>query len=221
MLSVLVEPIDRDIKTMIDTTLSKAAQLSEFVDFVLESELAAKLIDEKILGHAVTVKSWVDGVLDAGEKAINLHSKIVFEFGLVNQVLQFIGEELQKNSPVGSGRDKHPGLYKSSHILFADGIEVPIDDRIPIDAQEYTFVNTLPYSIKIEQGQSSQADSGVYEVTAFLARSKFGNVAKIAFVDYVGVFGVMAQSPNATYGNYTRLQHNKSVNRYPAIRVTL
>lgn len=220
MITAKVDPIDRDIRTMIDDTLSVAAQISQFAEFAIESELAALLIDETILDRIVTVKKWVDGVLDASEYAVKLHGTIVYEFGLGIDVIEFIGEELQKNSPVGSGFDKHPGLYKSSHVLFADGIEVAHGARIP-QASEYTFVNTLPYSIKIESGQSSQAPSGVYELTAFQAQQKYGNIAKIQFIDYVGVFGVMAQSPNATYGRHTRLQHNKAVNRYPAIRVTM
>lgn len=219
MLSVKVDPIDRDIKVMIDNTLSKAAQISEFVDFALESKLAAKLVDERILQHAVTVKGWVDGVLDASERAVKLYGTIVYEFGLVNEVLQYIGEELYKHSPIGSGADKHPGLYKGAHVLFADGVEVPINERIP-EAREYLFVNPLPYARKIEDGQSRQADSGVYEITAHQAQQRFGNVAKIAFVDYAGIFSGLTETYELR-GHKTRLQHNKSVNRFPAIRVSV
>jgi hypothetical protein len=218
-IAVKVDPIDRDIKAFIDDTLSTAAQISELVDFALESKLAAQLIDEQILEHAVTVKSWIDGVLDAGEQAIKLHSVIVYEFGLVTDVLQFIYDELQKHSPIGSGRDLHPGLYQSSHILFADGIEIPVTDRIP-EAREYVFVNTLPYSTKIESGQSSQAPQGVYELVAFQAQARFGNVAKISFIDYLGVFSGTTES-YALRGHSTKLQHNKSTNRHPAIRVAV
>lgn len=219
MLTVKVDPIDRDLKVMIDNTLSKAAQISEFVDYALESKIAAKLVDERILERVVEVKSWVDGVLDASERAVKWYGTIVYEFGLVNEVLQFIGEELYKHSPVGTGADKHPGLYKAAHVLFADGVEVPINERIP-EAREYVFVNPLPYSRKIESGQSSQAASGVYEVTAMLAKQRFGNIAKVSFIDYVGVFSGLTETYEFR-GNKTRLQHNKAVNRYPAIRVNV
>lgn len=214
MLTARIEPIDRDIKLMVDNTLSVASQISQFADFAIESELATLLVDEDVLDTIVNVKKWVDGVLDASEYAVTLGGTIVYEFQILNDVLLFIGEELQKMSPVRTGR------YQQSHILFADGIEVPIDQNIP-EASEYTFVSTLPYSRKIESGESQQAPSGVYEVTAFQASSKFGNVAKIVFDDYVGVFGVMSEAKNAKYGRHTTLQHNKSTNRYPAIRVTI
>ena len=219
MLNVRVDPIDRDIKAMIDNSLSKAAQISEFVDFALESKLAAKLIDERILERVIEVKSWVDGVLDASERAVKWHGIIVYEFGLVSEVLQFIGEELYKHSPIGTGPDKHPGLYKASHVLFADGVEVPIDAKIP-EAREYIFVNPLPYTLKIERGQSSQAASGVYEVTAFQAQQRFGNIAKVSFIDYMGVFSGLTETYEFR-GHKTRLHHNKSVNRFPAIRVSV
>lgn len=217
MISVKVAPIDRDIKARIDKTLSVAGQISEFVDFALESKIAAQLLDERILEHAVTVKTWVDGILDASERAVKLYGTIVYEFGLVNDTLKFIGEELQKHSPVGTGSDKHPGLYKGSHVIFADGVEVSLGDRIP-EAREYIFVNTLPYSGKIEHGQSSQAPQGVYELVAFMANARFGNVAKIQFIDYVGVFSGWTETYSLR-GHQTKLQHNKSTNRYPAIRV--
>lgn len=219
MLSIKIEPIDREIKAMIDDTLSVSAQISEFVDFALESKVAAQLVDERILGHAVTIKQWVDGVLGAAEKTVEIYGTIVYEFGLVNEVLQFIGEELQKNSPVGAGADKHPGLYKSSHVLFADGVQVPIDNRIP-ESREYTFVSTLPYSRKIEKGFSSQSPSGVYEITAFQARARFGNVARIEFDEYIGVVTGLTENYELR-GNATRVQHNKSMNRFPAIRVSV
>lgn len=222
--SFKIEPIDRDIKTIIDETLSVAGQISEFVDFALESKLAAQLIDERILEHAVTVKTWVDGVLDASERAVKLYGTIVYEFGIVNEALKFIGEELQKHSPVGTGSDKHPGLYKGSHVIFADGVEIAIGDRIP-EAREYIFVNTLPYSGKIEgragrRPQSAQAPQGVYELVSFQAAARFGNIAKIQFIDYVGVFSGLTETYELR-GHQTKLQHNKATNRYPAIKVTI
>lgn len=219
MITAQIEPIDRDIAAMIDRTLSVSAQISEFVDFALESKAAAQLIDEKILGHAVTVKQWVDGVLGAAEQAVEIYGTIVYEFGLVNEVLQFIGEELQKHSPIGSGLDQHPGLYQLSHILFADGVQVPIDNKIP-EAREYTFVNTLPYSRKIEAGYSSQAPNGVYEVVAWMARQRFGNVAKITYDEYIGVVTGVTEHYNLR-GNATKVRHNKAMNRFPAIRVAV
>ena len=201
-----------DYSSWIDKTLSVAGQVSEFIDYALETETAAKLIDERILNRIVDVKTYVDGKLDTLEKVKSLADVIIFEFLVDNDVLTFISSQLDMHSPVKTGR------YKSGHVLFADGIQADILN--PPQAKEYLFINTEPYSIKIETGESSMAPNGVYELTAHEAQVKYPD-SKIEFVDYVGVFGVMAQTPNGTYGRRTTLNMNKSTNRYPAIRVTM
>jgi hypothetical protein len=218
--TVKVEPIDRDIELMLSDMLSPQAQSNALAEFAIASLKDVEAENNSVSGSQLDYLTFVDGVEGADEFSVQPDGTIVYEFQLVSEVLSFISQQLDMNSPVGSGYDSHPGLYKSSHVVFADGIEVATGVNIPV-AQQYTFVNTLPYSIKIEKGESSQAPNGVYEVTANQASSKYGNIAKIAFIDYVGVFGVMAEASSATYGRKTRLQHNKSVNRFPAISVSL
>jgi hypothetical protein len=207
-----------DFSTLLDQTLSEEAQAKQVADFAIQSEATALLVDLAIAG-SVVVKRWVDGVFGASEYGVKVPGEIFYEFEFAEDVLKFIADELKKTSPVGSGADKHPGLYKQSHVLFADGIELP-SGSIPLPAHEYIFVNPLPYSRKIEAGQSSQAPSGVYEATAFLAQSRFGNVAKIMFFDYIGTFNSKTET-HPLRGFNTKLQHNKSENRYPAIKVNL
>jgi hypothetical protein len=214
MLAVKFEPIDRDIELLISDLLSSKAQSKYLADFAIESAANAEESNAAVLGSQVDYTTFVDGIEDASEFDVRPDGTIVYEFNLINETLAYIGQQLEMNSPVLTGR------YKASHTLFADGIEVSQGVNIPA-ATVYTFVSTLPYSRKIEQGESQQAPSGVYEVTANQAQSKFGNVAKINFVDYVGVYGVAAQSPNAKYGRHSTLQHNKAVNRFPAIQVQL
>lgn len=218
MITVKVEPIDRDVKLLIDQTLSQDAQERMFAEFAIASERDTQSLDEQILGHSVMVNRYVDGALGASEYAAHINSVIVYEFPLLTELLQFIGEELQKDSPVGSTGDKHPGQYRSSHVLFADGVIVPINNDIP-NATEYIFVNTLPYSRKIEGSgnrapESPQASSGVYEVTANEARKRFSNIGHIQFIDHVGVVNGSAQKQG-------KRAHNVSANRFPAIQVTV
>lgn len=217
--------MDADFQLLIDDTLSEAAQVSQYIKFALEAVREAQRYDEQILNRAVEYKTYVDGALSAIENVRSLSDTIEFEFSVTEDIVGFILDELQKLSPVGSGTDPHPGQYKSSHILFADGILVE-DPTKPPQAHEYTFVSTLPYARKIEGGeghrpQSDQAPQGVYEVTAMQANARFGNSAKIYFEDYTGTYGVMAESTNATYGRHTTLQHNRSENRYPSIVVMM
>jgi hypothetical protein len=119
-----------------------------------------------------------------------------------------------KQSPYKSGN------YVRNHVLFADGVLVDDVSKAP-NASEYLFVNTVPYSLKIEAGSSAMAPNGVYEVVAMTAKQKYGSSIRIEYFDYIGVFGVMAQIPTASHGKRTRLQLNKAQNRFPAIRVVL
>lgn len=209
-----------DLVVWADKTLSPVVVANELAKFAIDQARKYQLIDEQILGYAVKVTRFVDGVMGANEFAVKPTGNIVYEFAAISNVIQFIAASLERNSPVGSSGDRHPGLYRSSHLLYADGVETPIDDPVT-GASEYTFVNTLPYARKIENGQSSQAPDGVYELTAMQAARQYGGLAHIEFIDYVGVLGVMAQTPNAVYGQRTRKSHNTSANRYPAIRVTV
>ena len=211
--------MDIEFQALLDSTLSMAAQVSQFIELALETEAEQQRIDESILGRVVTYKSYIDGTLDAIGNVKRLSQVVTVEFDITEDIVAFVAEELRKHSPVGSGKDDpHPGKYQASHMLYADGILVEDFHRAP-SAKEYLFVNILPYAVKIESGESALAPSGVYEVTASEAQKKYPS-SKIEFIDYVGTFGVMAQTPNATYGRHTTRQMNKSKNRYPAIRVT-
>lgn len=205
--------LDLDFQLLIDNTLSVAGQVSEYVDFALETELAAQLIDEEILNRIVNVKTYIDGALDTIDRVRSLSDVITFEFMITEDILNFIDQQLNLHSPVKTGK------YKASHVLFADGILVPDVSKAPT-AHEFMFINTTPYSLKVEAGESPMAPNGVYELSAHEAQKKFPT-AHIEFFDYVGVFGVMAQTSKATYGRHTTLQMNKAQNRYPAIRVTI
>jgi hypothetical protein len=219
-LNVKVDPIDRDVKLLIQNTLSDEAQSKFFAEFATELAEKTKEANEEILGHPIKPKVWVDGVQGGDEFHVKPHGVIVYEFPIVSDLLQYIAVSLQQHSPVGAKHDEHPGLYKKTHTLFADGIEVEVNARIP-EATEYLFVNTQPYARKIEKGESNQASSGVFEVTANEARKRFSNIARVEFVDYVGIFGVMAQSKHAKHGAHTTHKHNTAKNRFPAIRVTV
>lgn len=143
----------------------------------------------------------------------SLSDAIIFTFELSHDVVSFIMATLAKLSPYKSGR------YLHSHVIFADGTLVDDTRNIPT-AHEYLFVNTLPYSVKIEQGESSMAPHGVYELAANQAVQKYGATCIIEFIDYAGTYGVMAQATRASYGHRTKRHFNKSKNRFPAIRLT-
>lgn len=189
---------------MLSDDLSPAAQSAQFAEYAGEQIEEAKKIDASILGQVPRYTVSVDGQMDAPLTSVKPDGVIIAEFNILIDALAWIEDQLIKHSPVGSGRDPHPGLYQRSHALFADGQEINVGDKIP-DAEEYIFISDLPYARKIEGGPgkvaiSPQAPDGVYQVVAHLAASRFGGVAKISFTfqSFIGgAVGVWAATPSA------------------------
>lgn len=204
-----VEPIDRDIALMLQEGSPKA-NAAAFAEFAREQISEAKETNRSILGRAPRSKTFVDGREGAALESVKPDGVIVTEFELVNDVLRWVADQLEMHSPVGSGRDPHPGLYKKSHTLFADGQEVSVGAVLPA-AEEFVFINLVPYARKIELGSSSQAPDGVYQAVAILAQRRFGNIARISFGYRTAISGSFVGG---------RLG-NKSENRNPAIIVRL
>jgi hypothetical protein len=145
---------------------------------------------------------FVDGVRGAALQTVKPNGIIVAEFELVTDVLRYIGEQLVLNSPVDTRR------YEQSHKLFADGVEIEPSSQI-LTADEYVFINTVPYARKIERGLSPQAPDGVYQAVATMAKRRFSRVARISF-SYRGLIGGFVAGGPAG---------NRSDTRQPAIIV--
>jgi hypothetical protein len=205
-LDVKLDQIDRDLRLYVGNAFWNSARSQMLADFAKESFEQARIHNERLLGTDLRSKRWVDGVFDRDEYSVRPDGTIVYEFQIIADIIAFIEEQLEIHSPVGASRDTHSGLYKRTHTVFADGSEVALGPTIPA-AREYTFVSVQPYARKIERGESTQAPHGVYEVTAHEASKRFGNVARIEYVDQVGV-----QLPREQYGGNARR---------PAIRVTV
>lgn len=220
-----IQPIDRDlIIRLTGTPDERSAMLAGFArDKLAEGEEQNRLV----LGRVPPHQTYVDQTLGASEDSVKPDGVIVYEFELMGDALSWIGEQLQIHSPIGSGRDPHPGLYMRSHIVLADGVEIEADGILP-NAAQFVFLNTTPYSRKIEKGQSPQAPDGVYEAVASLAASRFGNAATIRFSFWEAPSGGVAdwaQTPSARSlarerrgGNPN--QHTEWLTRQPAIVVT-
>jgi hypothetical protein len=103
---------------------------------------------------------------------------IIAEWRLVGDVLQWIAQTLYDRSPVISGD------YRDGHIMLADGAEA--DPYNPPMATQFTFLNLMPYSRRIEIGKTEsgrdfviQVENRIYIRTGEDAKAKFGNIAKI------------------------------------------
>lgn len=224
-----VEPINRDIELMLSDELSPAARSEIFAEYAGEQIEEAKKIDAGILGQVPRYTVSVDGQVGAALTSVKPDGVIVAEFNVLIDALAWIEDQLIKHSPVGSGRDPHPGLYQRSHALFADGQEINVGDKIP-DAEEYVFINDQPYARKIEGGPgkvaiSPQAPEGVYQVVAHLAASRFGDVAKITFTFQAFIGGSVgtwaATTKMSSKGHASAWARAEWLSRQPAIVVKI
>lgn len=169
-----LEPLDRDIALILDQELSPGARSRRLAEFAKDQLIVAQDQNRRALGAVPPHETFVDGASGRSIESVKADGVIVFEFRLIQDALGAIGEMLVKASPVRTGR------FQSSHILFADGVEVD-PGRIPMDASRFSFVNSMPYARKIERGLSPQAPEGVFHVVATLAARRYGNLARIRF----------------------------------------
>jgi hypothetical protein len=229
-LSVKIDSVAKDVEAMVRNDLSPVEQGKAIASFVKEGIQEGDDTNRRVLGRVPPKTITVDGREGASLESVNPDGgQIIIEWELVGDVLVWIGTTLEERSPSISG------AYKRGHTLFADGTEVPRFANIP-QADEYLFVNLVPYARKIEVGKTKsgrdfviQVPSRLYERTANDAKARFGNVAKIEFVYQSingGAVGAWAQSAsaqrfaaNVRRGN-PKLRH-EWLTRQPAIIVRL
>jgi len=178
-----VEPLEQDIALVYKQDLSPEAQSATLAQFAYEQIEEAKQTNRRALGVVPAYTTWVDGREDAPLKSVKPDGEVFTEFELLQEALAWIDQQLTMHSPVLKGH------YQRSHEFFADNAEA--DPDRPPAAQEYVFVNSVPYARKIEglrsrgettrPPQSRQAPHGVYQVVAELAQRKFGNIARITY----------------------------------------
>lgn len=188
----------------------------------------AKSQHKEIMGRAPRPLNFVrhvDGVEGASEDAVKLNGIIVYDYNRLDIVAKRAIEILQEFSPVGSGRDPHPGLYRNSHRLFVDGHAVK-DLKGWSKGQEISITNTVIYAQMIELGgkggRKFKIDGGgrVYQRAAQRLRRDpdVANAAKIDFT-FRAVLG-SEQVNQATKGRGGRggsRAHNKAEVRWPTI----
>jgi hypothetical protein len=146
-------------------------------EFAQEEIDAAADINRQALGYDPPVDIYVDGNLGVALDRVQPTGVIHAEFKVAGVMLQWIFENLVRNSPVGPDIGGH---YYQQHLLYADGQQVNPEGEIPA-ATEYVFINAMPYARKLETGSSSKAPNGVYQVVATLAQREFRSEASITF----------------------------------------
>jgi hypothetical protein len=226
MLSGSIDPIDIDIAAIVSEEFSPKARSAVLAATAREALAAAQDQNSQALGRMPPHTTTVDGSPGTSEDAVRPDGQIDYAFQMADELVGWIREQLVIFSPVGTA-DPHPGLYRASHVLFADGAEIAADQPVP-PAQRYTFFNTTPYARPIDRGESGQAPSGVYEALAALAQQRFGNQADISFAfiapaggginDWAGTAAARDLAQRVRGGR--RELHTDWLTRVPAIIVT-
>lgn len=198
-----ITPFEKSIKLLVDKNLSVEAAQKRIAVIARQEIAEGDEINRRALGSVPPRTITVDGREGAPLESVRPHrGTIIIEWSLVGDVLQWIFATLRARSPRVSG------AYLKGHKLYADGVEC--DPTRPPLAKEYTFLNLVPYSRKIEIGKTQagrpfviQVENRIYQRTADDAKARFGNVAKIR------------STFQSTVGG------NSQADRTPAIVVTL
>lgn len=141
-------------------------------------ELARFAVDERqkaiISGEASpTYDTYVNGRKGADESTVVPPGPILYEFSYWEPIIQFALAELNKRSPVKTGR------YQGSHVVMIGSQVVSPSTQISSD-EEVIIVNTQPYSRKIEVGHMRMSvQDGVYEDIRKKVQSQFGRAVKV------------------------------------------
>lgn len=213
-----IEPLDSWVRVVVDEELAPQTRSAAVARFARERIDETRNANQRVLGRATPAKVFVDGREGAALESVNPdRGRIVAEFDLVLDVLNWILNRLRESSPVISGK------YREGHRLFADGTEVAVSGAIP-QAEEFAFTNTMPYARRLEIGKTKsgrafvvQVEPRIYERVAKEARSRFGNIAQIGYTfrPLLGARRGVGPKP----GRETR--RRSADMRYPTITVRL
>lgn len=174
-----ITSFERTAQLLVDSRLSPQERSLRIAQYARGEIDKIDKENARVIGSTVPKTITVNGRQGAPLESANPdRGIIVADWQLIDDVLQWIFATLRARSPRLSGE------YIRSHKLYADGAEC--DPQRPPIAKEYTFLNLVPYSRKIEIGKTKsgrdfviQVENRIYERTANDAKAKFGNVAKI------------------------------------------
>lgn len=173
-----IQPLSQSLDIIVRDTLAPAARSKAVAAFAREKLQEAQAQNRRVLNREPAYKQFVDGV--AGRPLDQVRAdggRIAFEFEIAQDIVPAILAELERISPVLSGD------YRKAHMVFADGRQVMPGEATP-GAEEFVFLNPLPYARTIEVGGMKMRVSGtdrVYQQAARIAAGRFGNLASIRF----------------------------------------
>jgi hypothetical protein len=221
VISAKLQPLSRELELAVRADLAPAERSKLIAQVARDDILQIDRANDSAVGTDVKYRTFVDGSASARLESVNPDNGVIAAtWDLGTDVVAIVGEMLRQHSPVGGAGDPHPGLYRDSHILFADGVEVKAPDP-SLSAKEWVYISGVPYARKIEKRQAD----GVYEAVAALARQRFGNTAKINFT-----FRSLAEGGQTALDSWAKRASSHSrrgshqgewLRRQPAIAITI
>lgn len=179
----------------------------------------------------------IDGVIAATDLAYTVYqvavlaenarrqaSVIRYRYSYLDDVVAFALKTLKEKSPVGSGSDPHPGLYRDSHMVFVDGQAVTSVTGLRA-GQVVHISNPVPYARKIEDGFT--VPGYTYDEAAQIVQGRYGNTASISFLYMPVRFGSIEAYANSPAGQAAGTRRGGSpalrpewLTRQPALQIT-
>lgn len=211
-----IDPISKEDILFLTADLSPGERSRTLAAAARENLRQAQETNRSVLGMIPPHETFVDGRAGASEDSVRPDGEIVYEFELMNEMFEWIGQLLVENSPFLTGR------YQDSFVFTVDGDVVDPGAPLP-EGEEFVFTNVQPYARKVERGLSNQAPDGVFQVVAAMASSRFGNLAKIRFSYRAPLFGAIEAwaSQTAMESPYRRgAKRDEWLRRQPAIVIT-
>lgn len=164
--------------------------------------MAVRVIDGAVVAADIAVTAYQVAKFVRNVQQ-NRANRITYRYAYADEVVQFALQTLRERSPVGSGDDPHPGLYRDSHMVFIDGRGVP-DAGNWRPGQTIHISNPEPYSRRIESGDMKMSVPGhVYELSEPIITARFGNSFNIKFVFMPVRFG-----SNQAWADHTTMQRS-------------
>jgi hypothetical protein len=125
----------------------------------------------------LTVVRHVDGVIGAPESAVKPDGVIVYDYGRIDQVAEYVLDIVRELSPVDSGD------YVRSHVMMLNGVVVDNDLSLMEAGRPHHDQQHAAYTRKIEIGRKGYRAHGsrLRKGSVASAPSRFGNIANVFF----------------------------------------
>jgi hypothetical protein len=117
----------------------------------------AKDTNRQATGVPPKYETYVDGRKGAALSSVKPDGVIVAEFDLGLDAIKAIAAMLYQNSPALTGR------YRRENLIFIDGQEFRMGDKMPSSWREVVFVNATKYARKIERGGIEIQHAEIFE----------------------------------------------------------